>query len=142
MKCISISKIEPREQQGSLEKHVFLKPSSKMVAALSHLSSAHCLIRARGSSQNFYAWTSSCTDRILLLVYGLVHVWLKANASALSRMDQDHGTVRVVRVLVPQPADEDADRRPIFELPVAEDKGLLSDTFEMDYIDAEFIQED
>jgi hypothetical protein len=30
----------------------------------------------------------------------------------------------------------------MFKLPLAEDKGMLSDTFEMDYIDAEVIQEE
>jgi hypothetical protein len=76
---------------------------------------------------------------ILLLIYGLVYVWLKANASALSRMDRAHdqGRIRVMRVLVPRLPDSDEDTRPMFELPLAEDKGMLSDTFEMDYIDAE-----
>lgn len=81
---------------------------------------------------------------ILLLVYGLISLWLKANASALSRMDQAHdqGRIRVVRVLIPRLPDSDEDTRPMFELPLAEDKGMLSDTFEMDYSDAEFIQEE
>ncbi len=79
---------------------------------------------------------------ILLLVYGLIHVWLKANASALSKMDQRqyHGTVTVMRVPPHQPSD--ASRRPMLHLPNSEIKGTLSDTFEMDIIDAEFIPMD
>ena len=79
---------------------------------------------------------------ILLLVYGLIHVWLKANASALSKMDQRqyHGTVTVVRV--PPHQLSDASRRPMLQLPNSEIKGTLSDTFEMDIIDAEFIPMD
>lgn len=70
---------------------------------------------------------------IILLVYGLIHLWLKANSSALARMDHDR--VRVMRVPVSQLPE--VERRPMFELSPSEIKGVLSDTFEMDYIDAE-----
>jgi hypothetical protein len=70
---------------------------------------------------------------IILLVYGLIHLWLKANSSALARMD--HGRVTVMRFPVSQLPD--VERRPMFELPPSEIKGVLSDTFEMDTIDAE-----
>jgi hypothetical protein len=81
---------------------------------------------------------------ILLLVYGLISLWLKANSSALSRIDQAHdqGRIRVMRVLVPRLPDSDEDTGPMFELPLAEDKGTLSDTFEIDYIDAEISPEE
>jgi hypothetical protein len=81
---------------------------------------------------------------ILLLVYGLVHLWLKANSKALSEMDrrQYYGTVTVIRVPPYQPPDTNSDKRPMFQLPNSEIKGTLSDTFEMDYIDAEFIHVD
>jgi hypothetical protein len=81
---------------------------------------------------------------ILLLVYGLISLWLKANASVLSGMDQAHdqGRIRVVRVPVSQLPDADEDTQPMFELPLVEDKGVLSDTFEVDYIDAEVLPED
>ena len=77
---------------------------------------------------------------IVLLVYGLVHVWLKANARALSNMDQRrfHGTVTVTRVLSYQLTESRSDKRPMFQLPNSEIKGTLSDTFEIDYIDAEY----
>ncbi len=47
----------------------------------------------------------------VLVVYGLIHLWLKANARALSGMDQR-------------------------QLPDSEIKGILSDTFDMNIIDA------
>ncbi len=76
---------------------------------------------------------------IILLVYGLIRLWLKANASALSKMDQEqvHGRVTVIRVPVSQLSGADTQRRPMFELPASEIKGVLNDTFEMDTIDAE-----
>jgi hypothetical protein len=74
---------------------------------------------------------------IVLLVFGLVHLWLRANSSALSQMDkaQYRGTVRVIRI--PPPQLSETDKRPLLQLPDLEIKGMLSDTFEMDYIDAE-----
>ncbi len=81
---------------------------------------------------------------IILLVYGLVHLWLKANAAALSNMDQQkfHGTVSVTRIPLHQLPEPKNDKRPMFLLPHSEIKGILSDTFEMDYIDAEFLPVD
>jgi len=81
---------------------------------------------------------------ILLIVYGLVHLWLKANSTALSRMDQRpyHGTVTVVRVPPYKLSDTGEDKSRVFCLPDSEIKGVLSNTFEMDYIDAEFIRAD
>ena len=81
---------------------------------------------------------------ILLLVYGLIHLWLKANSSALSRMDsrQFHGTVTVMRIPPRQLHHNGEGDDRVFCLPDSEIKGVLSDTFEMDYIDAEFIRTD
>ena len=81
---------------------------------------------------------------IILLVYGLVHLWLKANAAALSNMDQQkfHGTVIVTRIPLQQLSKPKYDKRPMFQLPDHEIKNTLSDTFEMDYIDAEFLPVD
>lgn len=75
---------------------------------------------------------------ILLLVYGLIHLWLKSNAKALSALDR----VRVMRVPIIHAyplLDDEKRKRPIFRLPDSEIKGTLSDTFEADYIDAEFV---
>jgi hypothetical protein len=83
---------------------------------------------------------------IILLVYGLIHLWIKANARALSEMDQRqyHRTVTVIRVPVSQLSDPDVDapRRKMLELPASEIKGVLSDAFEVDYIDMEFVQQE
>lgn len=81
---------------------------------------------------------------IILLVYGLIHLWLKANARALSKMDQrqSHGTVTVMRVPPYQLPDTNHDKRSMFPFPHSEIKGTLSDTFEMETIDAEFIHVD
>jgi len=78
---------------------------------------------------------------IVLFVFWLIHLWLKANARALSNMDQRqyHGTVTVTRVPSYQLPDIKSDKRPMFQLHDSEIKGILSDTFEMDTIDAEFI---
>jgi len=83
---------------------------------------------------------------IVLLIYGLMHLWLKANARALSKMDQLQygGRVRVIQVRPYQVTDleNEIKKRPLFQLPDSEIKGILSDTFEMDYIDAEFFPVD
>ena len=55
---------------------------------------------------------------------------------------QYHGTVTVTRVPPYQLPESDNDKRPMFQLPNSEIKGILSDTFEMDYIDAEFVPVD
>lgn len=79
---------------------------------------------------------------IVLLIYGLIHLWLKANTTALSRIDreQNYGSIKVIRMPVSQLPE--VERRPIFELPASEIKSVLSDTFEMDYIDGEFLPTD
>jgi hypothetical protein len=81
---------------------------------------------------------------IILLVYGLIHLWVKANQAALSNMDQRQfdRTLRVPRIPLYQLPDTKTDDRPMFQYPNSEIKGTLSDTFEMDYIDAEFLPMD
>jgi hypothetical protein len=74
---------------------------------------------------------------IVLLVYGLVHLWLRANATALSRMDQNHGTIAVIQITQSRLPDEDRANRPMLQLPDSEIRGVLSDTFHINYIDAE-----
>ncbi len=75
---------------------------------------------------------------IILLVYGLIHVWLKANTGALSRMDreQSYRRIRVVRVPLSQLPESSNENSLRLQLQGSESKGLLSDTFEMDTIDA------
>jgi hypothetical protein len=76
---------------------------------------------------------------IVLLVYGLIHLWIRANSTALSKMsrEQYHGRVTVIRIPPDRLPGFDKAERPMFRLPNSEIKGVLSDTFEMDYIDAE-----
>jgi len=78
---------------------------------------------------------------IILIVYGLIHVWLKANARALSRTDQQqyHGTFKVIQIPPYQVSTTGDDKRPMLQFPNSEIKGLLSDTFEMDTIDAKLL---
>ena len=81
---------------------------------------------------------------IVLFVYALVHAWLKANAKALSNIDarQSHATVTVTRVplyTLPKPT---SNQRTMFQFTNSEIKGTLSDTFEMEIIDAEFLPVD
>jgi len=79
---------------------------------------------------------------IVIIVFEIVHLWLKASARALSAMDQAQLSRRV-KVIKIQPyqlsaMDNEYKQRPMFHLPDSEIKGTLSDTFEMNYIGAEF----
>ena len=79
---------------------------------------------------------------ILILIYGLMHLWLQANASALSKMDQRQYSGRITIVQIPweQMPDSNGAQPAAFPFPDSEIKGVLSDTFEMDCIDAKFQQ--
>lgn len=76
---------------------------------------------------------------IILLVYGFIHLWLKANARALSGMDRERyqGIIRVIRIPISQTPEGDHAKRPLLQLPDSEIKGILSDTVETGYIDVE-----
>jgi hypothetical protein len=76
---------------------------------------------------------------IVVLIYGLIRLWIKANASAFLKMDQGqvHGRIVVIQPPGSQLPGADVRRRSLFELSASEIKGVLSDTFEMDYMDAE-----
>jgi hypothetical protein len=77
---------------------------------------------------------------ILVFVYWLIRLWLKTNATALSEMDQKqyHNTFTVIRIPPYQLPNTNSCKRPMFQFLNSEIKGTLSNTFEMDYIDAEF----
>jgi hypothetical protein len=81
---------------------------------------------------------------ILLIVYGFIHLWLKANAAALSNMDQRQfqGTFTVIRVPLRQLSGAKNEKQPMLQLPNSELQGTLNNIFEIDYIDAEFIPMD
>ena len=76
---------------------------------------------------------------ILLLVYGFIHLWLKSNARALSRMDQQSyaGTVRVIRIPIAYDSEGDHENRSTLQIPEPEIKGLLTDTANLNYVDAD-----
>jgi hypothetical protein len=76
---------------------------------------------------------------IVLLVYGLIHLWIKANSAVLSKMDREkyQGRVTVVRIPPSQLPGLDQEEQPTLQLAGSEIKGVLSDTFEMDCIEAE-----
>jgi hypothetical protein len=59
-------------------------------------------------------------------------------------MDQSqyHGRITAIRIPPSQISGSDKHKRPMFQLPDSEIKGVLSDTFEMGYIDAEFLPGD
>jgi hypothetical protein len=79
---------------------------------------------------------------IIVLVYGLVHLWLKANETALSNSRQFRGSVTIINLSPYKLANTPNDKVPMFQLPDHEIKNILSDTFEMDYIDAELLPDD
>lgn len=83
---------------------------------------------------------------IVLIIFGYMVLWLKANARALSAMSQaqDAGRVKVIKIPPYQLSamDDEKTKRPMFQLSGSEIKGVLSDTFEMDVIDAEFYSVD
>jgi hypothetical protein len=76
---------------------------------------------------------------IVLLVYGLVHLWIKANSTAITKINREQyrGRITVIRAHLSQLPGSDKDKRSALQLAAMEIKGVLSDTFEMDYIDAE-----
>jgi hypothetical protein len=78
---------------------------------------------------------------ILLLVYGLVHLWLKANLVALSKMDHRHYHRRITVIRI-HPSELPNTDKAMLQIPDSEIKGVLGDTFDMDYIDAEFVQQE
>jgi hypothetical protein len=79
---------------------------------------------------------------IILLVYGLIHLWVKANQAALAEYSQYRGTVIISRPHVYKLANAYNENDPMYQLQDPEIKGTLSNTFEMEIIDAEFFSVD
>ena len=76
---------------------------------------------------------------ILFLIFGFVQLWLRANRSALLYLDGEEGRWRTNRYEFPAAQlrdlddhEDGAERRPMFQIPASEIKGVLSDTFEWD----------
>ena len=74
----------------------------------------------------------------VLVEFVLVQVWLRANASALRQMDDESYQTQITVIEFPATPGRDAARgtRPIVPAPDTEIKGVLSDTFEMETVDA------
>ncbi len=81
---------------------------------------------------------------IVLLVYGVIYWWLKANARAISRMDQQqyYGKFRVIQIPPLQIYEPNDEKYPMLELPNSEVKGMLGDTFEMDHLNSDTLSVD
>lgn len=71
---------------------------------------------------------------IILLIYGLIHLWLKANGAALSNTDQEYSfkKFRVYQIHPEQLRESDGEKDSTIRI-----YGVLGSTFEMDYVDAE-----
>lgn len=80
---------------------------------------------------------------IILVVYGLIYWWIKANSVALSRMDQEQYCPRVLILQVPPPLlpEDKIEKRPMFQLPSLEVKGILDNTMEAKTFDAVSVDE-
>ena len=78
---------------------------------------------------------------IVLLVYGLIHLWLKANRSALTRevREQPLKIYRVIEIPSDGSPELEGERKSILQLPDSEIQGLLGDGPEMSYTDAEVL---
>ena len=76
---------------------------------------------------------------IVLVVYWVIHRWLKANEHALSSMDQLEATSTFRVIRFPIYSLPEQDNRPLIQLPDSELKGVLSDTFDIDSIDAKVL---
>src|SRR5512147_911761 len=80
---------------------------------------------------------------IILGVYGLIYWWIKANSVALSRMDREQYCPRVLILQVPPPLlpEDKIEKRPMFQLPGSEVKGILDNTMEAKIFDAVSVDE-
>ncbi len=74
----------------------------------------------------------------LFLEFGLVQLWLKANSRALTYMDEEEfsRTIHVYEIPPLEPTEVGEESKRGLPLPPIEIKGVLGNTFEMDYVDA------
>ncbi|MGE5249295.1 MAG: hypothetical protein ACM3QS_03690 [Bacteroidota bacterium] len=75
----------------------------------------------------------------VLVVYGLIHLWIKANSAGLRNTEAEpyFGAIMVTRISLPELPESDHERRQRLDSPDSEIRGVLADTFGMDCIDAE-----
>ena len=76
---------------------------------------------------------------ILIFIFGLVHFWLKANATALSNLDRERfkGTYTVIEIPPSREAESSHEQYLVLRPSNAEIKGVLDNTFEIDQPAAE-----
>jgi hypothetical protein len=67
---------------------------------------------------------------IILFVFALIHLWLKANETALSNMDRVKH--KMIITIFQSPLSNGRGPRSILRLPDSEIKGVLGDVFEME----------
>lgn len=75
----------------------------------------------------------------VLLIYGLIHLWLRANRSALMREDQaqTRKTYHLIEIPPAGSPELEGPKRSILELSESEIRGLLDDGMEMSYTNPE-----
>jgi hypothetical protein len=80
---------------------------------------------------------------IILIVYGLIYWWIKANSAALSRMDQEQYCPRVIILQVPPPLlpEDKIEKHPMLQLPGSKVKGILDSAMEATTVDAISVDE-
>lgn len=69
---------------------------------------------------------------VLGIIFGLVHLWLRANASALARSDEENYPLRMTVIHFPARQSTDDHSRPRLQLPSGEIRNVLGTTFELD----------
>ena len=86
-------------------------------------------------------WHQAVQIGIILFVYGLIQLWLNANAKMLRAVDRSRyeDWVTVIKIQPYELIDPDVQDKQgkLLDLSGSETRGILGDTFEMDYIDAE-----
>ncbi len=73
----------------------------------------------------------------LFLEFGLVQLWLRANSRALTYMDDEEFSKTIHVYEIPPFEQTQAESQRALPVPPIEIKGVLGNTFEMDYVDAE-----
>ncbi len=73
----------------------------------------------------------------LFLEFILVQIWLRANSRALNYMDEEEfsRTIHVIEIPPFEPTQLGNERQPVPPTPQLEIKGVLGDTFQMNYLD-------
>lgn len=78
---------------------------------------------------------------IVMLIYSLIHLWLRANRTALSQGDQQQ-LITIYRVIEIHPSDSPEmgnGSKSILQIPESEIHGLLGDGTDFGITDADFV---